>query len=107
MAAARIERILIFYQGPKLNAEDINRIVGIFENRFDLDTKGAVLVTYDVTRMAAENVKDFAFAKVAALEGGELAAGALKRTVVYPVDGLGAVALVWRDAIPAPKQRKA
>jgi hypothetical protein len=98
----RIERILIFYQGPKLNAEDINRIAGEFENRFDLDTEGAVLFTYDVTRMAAENIKDFAFAKVAELEGRELTAGALKRTVIHPVDGLGAVALVYRDAIPAP-----
>jgi hypothetical protein len=102
-ARARIERILIFYQGRKLNVEDINRIAGLFESRLDLDTEGAVLVTYDVTGMAAENIKDFAFAKVAELEGRDLTAGALKRTVVYPADGLGAVALVGRDgSAPVP-----
>src|SRR5262245_14287967 len=104
-AAARIERILVFHRGPKPNAEEIRQIVGMFEDRFDVNTDGGVHVsTYDVTRFAAADIEDFALAKVAALQGGDLTAGALKRTVTYPVAGQGVVAVVWRDAIPALKQ---
>jgi len=93
-ARARIERILVFHQGPTPTPEEINGIVGMFKDRFDVDdTDGGVhLSTYHVTRFAGAELKDFAFAKVAELEGRDLTAGALKRTAIYPVLGHGS----WR-----------
>ena len=107
-AGVRIERILVFHQGPAPTPKEIQQIIGMFKDRFDADTSGDLhLSTYDVTRFPAADIEGFAQAKVAALEGGDLTAGALKRTVTYPVPGQGVVAVVWRDAIPTLKQRKA
>jgi hypothetical protein len=107
-ARARIERILVFHQGPKPTPNEIQQIVGILKDRFDADTSGDVrLSTYNVTCFPAADIEGFAQAKVAALQGGDLTADALKRTVTYPVAGQGVVAVVWRDAIRTLKQRKA
>ena len=42
-APARIERILVFHQGPTPTPGEINRIIGIFEDRFDIDTDGVYI----------------------------------------------------------------
>ena len=106
-----IEAILVLYQGSPPTPTEVVDMATMLTKRSgggDLKMKFSV-ITYDISGPSSpetwDDLEAMALTAVAKHDGRDLTPGALERADIYPIPGLGVVAAIWHDAIPAVKRQ--